>query len=610
MKKKQINTVPVTTQAEQLENYQLATPLESPSENLIDNYHSTKAEHALATNVAQDYPSEGEQEEPLSDGDSEESERAAREEMERLLKNRLAAEDAARELIRQEAERAAGKLKVEETDDASPDPDKLSGGNRRRRMWPIAAMIAIVVAGVFGVFVFAAGGVFRMQKVDVSATDTQRSDKNRREERAAADAATMKLIENARQQANAQQPPVQQSSSGQTGAQTGNSHNSAGQPSATPNGMTATQNAGSLAPYTYSATGGNASGTIPSSNINKTAKGADGTNAGFETNSQDAHTENGPSNKSSASSSSSNPSNKEREQIAKLPSSSESSQEPFLYVPASSVAKRPAQFASAATSSEQSSRNRKPGFAHSAAATANTPTAYDAAPVVPPFGTMLPVRTLGALYTLRSQGSVRLELTRDVEGRGWSLRRGTVLIGQLQGADADRAFVRIAGYIDPQVNKLVAFGGVTKGIDGGDGFKGKRRVVGSAWTRALARIGERAANFAQSWLSGKNGGTTIVMGGNQPAIAELDGLEQRERRPEFVEVAAGTEGYVMIIDLPQEVEGQVPTSLEMPGDEETLSETEIAHLLTVGTPDEIRASMSKMSPEMRRIAADVLKAAN
>ena len=45
---------------------------------------------------------------------------------------------------------------------------------------------------------------------------------------------------------------------------------------------------------------------------------------------------------------------------------------------------------------------------------------------VPPFGSMLPVRSLGILYTLRSGGLARFELTRDVNGKGWSMRRGSV----------------------------------------------------------------------------------------------------------------------------------------------------------------------------------------
>src|SRR5262249_53586528 len=54
--------------------------------------------------------------------------------------------------------------------------------------------------------------------------------------------------------------------------------------------------------------------------------------------------------------------------------------------------------------------------------------------VLPSFGSVLPVRTLGKIYTLRSGSSIRLELTRYVSGEGWSLPKGTVLIGQVRGS--------------------------------------------------------------------------------------------------------------------------------------------------------------------------------
>lgn len=592
MKQERQDPTPAIHPAEHISDRQLSPEIESPP----------TGDNPADADASDNYPDATDQADPNSAGEpADESERVAREETERLLKDRLAAEDAEREQVRLEAESATSKLAVE--DDDAPDLARLSvDGKRKRGLWPVAAVIVVTLAGVFGLFVFAAGGLFRKQKVEVSATETRRSDQNRQDERRQADAATLKLIENARKQTDAQLA-ARESATGQVDAQAGNDQRAATtpKPSATLTEPAANQNSKSLAPYTYPATTGNAAGTVASSDADESVNSSGGAKTASEQGGQSVSPESDSPGKTQNGASSF--SNKEREQIAKLPPSSKSSQEPFLYVPASSNTTRGAQVvATGAAADQQHSRSKKTRLDASVAA-------FDAAPAVPPFGTMLPVRTLGALYTLRSQGAVRLELTRDVEERGWHLRRGTVLIGQLQGADADRAFVRIAGYIDPRVNRLVSFGGVAKGIDGGDGLQGKRRVVGSAWTRALTRIGERAANLTQSWLAGRNGGTTVVMGANQPAIAELDGIELRERRREFVEVAAGTQGYVMVTDLPRAVEGQVPASLEAPGDD-TLSETEIAHLLTVGTPDEIRASMPRMSPEMRKIAADVLKTAH
>jgi hypothetical protein len=103
---------------------------------------------------------------------------------------------------------------------------------------------------------------------------------------------------------------------------------------------------------------------------------------------------------------------------------------------------------------------------------------------------MLPVRTLGVLYTLRSGGLVRFELSRDVKGKGWSMARGTVLVGALRGAEYDRAYVSLVGFIDPESGSFVKTSGDLLGSDGGAGIRGKKRKMSSGWTRAFSRLGE------------------------------------------------------------------------------------------------------------------------
>src|SRR6266540_246711 len=98
---------------------------------------------------------------------------------------------------------------------------------------------------------------------------------------------------------------------------------------------------------------------------------------------------------------------------------------------------------------------------------------------LPSFGSMLPVKSLGVLYTLRSGGLVRLELTRDVKGKGWSMPRGTVLIGALRGAEYDRAFVSLVGFIDSESGRFVKITGDLLGSDGGSGIRGKKRKMSS-----------------------------------------------------------------------------------------------------------------------------------
>ena len=71
-----------------------------------------------------------------------------------------------------------------------------------------------------------------------------------------------------------------------------------------------------------------------------------------------------------------------------------------------------------------------------------------------PFGALLPVRLVGAIYTLRSSGGVvRMELTQPVEGKGYSYPAGTTLIGNLRGGESTRAFVSVVGLIRSGVRR-------------------------------------------------------------------------------------------------------------------------------------------------------------
>lgn len=247
--------------------------------------------------------------------------------------------------------------------------------------------------------------------------------------------------------------------------------------------------------------------------------------------------------------------------------------------------------------------------------------------VLPSFGSMLPVRTIGGLYTLRSGALTRLEVTRDMKGNGWSMKRGTILVGTSRGGEYDRAYVSVVGFIDTQSGKLVKLGGDVLGGDGGAGLKGKRRQLESGWARILGKVGTAALNVTGALVGGRGNGTVIISDGLRtravnPVTDEISGvigdeLDQKQRQG-FVEVEAGTSGYVMVTDLPTAIKG---TEASPDLNEETLaaltdvdtarpatglSERELADLLADGSPEEIRAAMPRMTPEMRKIAAAVL----
>jgi hypothetical protein len=245
---------------------------------------------------------------------------------------------------------------------------------------------------------------------------------------------------------------------------------------------------------------------------------------------------------------------------------------------------------------------------------------------LPAFGSMLPVRTLGTLYTLRSGSLVRLELTRDVRGQGWSMRKGTIIVGVSRGSEYDRAYLAIVGFIDPESGRFVKLTGDVLGGDGGSGLRGRRRSLTSAWSRAFGRIGTSAVNVAGLMLSGLGSNSVVVSDAYgyrvvNPVSSELSGLiseRTNQQQRGFVEVAAGTQGYVMVTDLPQEIRG-IDALAELSAKDLAersdangvraatgLSERELADLLSSGSPEQIRAVMPRMTPQMRRVAEAVI----
>jgi hypothetical protein len=248
--------------------------------------------------------------------------------------------------------------------------------------------------------------------------------------------------------------------------------------------------------------------------------------------------------------------------------------------------------------------------------------------VLPPFGSMLPVRTIGGLYTLRTGALARLELTREMRGNGWSISRGTILVGTTKGGKYDRAYVAIIGFIDPESGKFVKLGGDVLGGDGAAGLKGKSRQVDSRWTRILSQVSNAAISLTSATLGGRGNGTVIISDGARssiinPVSEELSSIVgsqlERNRRAGFVEVVAGTPGYVMVTDLPAGIKGTDPNAefnvqnLSTLSDVDAIrtttgiSEREFAELIASGSPEKIKSKLHRMSPEMRKIALAVLE---
>lgn len=170
-------------------------------------------------------------------------------------------------------------------------------------------------------------------------------------------------------------------------------------------------------------------------------------------------------------------------------------------------------------------------------------------PVKLPFGTVLPVRLMGALHSLSRGGYARMELTRAVSNGEYFLPRGTQFIGRLQGGAADRIFIEMIGYLDRRGN-LVKLSGDVLNTDGSIGIKGKREKLGSKWKRYLAPVAEVARQFGLAYLQSRTNSSVTVLPQDStlPVIGEVN--NNRRSDSEFVSVSAGQFAYIFINDLP------------------------------------------------------------
>lgn len=174
-----------------------------------------------------------------------------------------------------------------------------------------------------------------------------------------------------------------------------------------------------------------------------------------------------------------------------------------------------------------------------------------------PFGTLLPVRLIGAIYTLRSSGgAVRMELTQPIEGKGYSYPAGTMLIGNLRGGESVRAFVSVVGLIDPASGELVKFSGELMGTDGASGIKGNRKRITGKWARFFRGLKETAGSVLGSVGSFRSGGTIVLSeplrrGSEKLSEDTSESLFGTEREDTFLEVLAGASGYVLVTQLPK-----------------------------------------------------------
>ncbi len=224
-----------------------------------------------------------------------------------------------------------------------------------------------------------------------------------------------------------------------------------------------------------------------------------------------------------------------------------------------------------------------------------------------PFGTLLPIRFLGAVYTLRASGGlVRMELTRSVSGKNYSFPAGTVLVGTLRGSEYKRAFISVVGLIDPVSGGLVKFEGEVMGNDGASGVNGRKRQIKSTWSRIFGGLRDAGATALGAIGNGRSGGTVVISDSSKQVSDELSGLIGNNRnQSEFVEITAGITAFVLVTDLPDEI-----SNAERLGQNSKtatgLSETELVDIFSEGDKEKIRAALPRMTPQFRVLAEKYL----
>jgi len=230
------------------------------------------------------------------------------------------------------------------------------------------------------------------------------------------------------------------------------------------------------------------------------------------------------------------------------------------------------------------------------------------AAVLPVFGTMLPVRTRGVIFSLRNNSYARLELTRDCQGDGWSLSKGTLFVGRVNGSEQDRTFINILGYINPETNRLVKMSGDVIGGDGGAGMQGKRIVVDRhRFKQTLSKVaasGLQVAGMMAGALTGR--GTVVVNGAGYRVLNPITDEAGRivnggDDKRAFVRIEAGQPAYVMVSDLPNEIQGVDAPGIEVPNVATSLTDREVMELIMFGTPEDIRAATPLMNEQQKRL---------
>lgn len=204
-----------------------------------------------------------------------------------------------------------------------------------------------------------------------------------------------------------------------------------------------------------------------------------------------------------------------------------------------------------------------------------------------PFGTLLPVRTIGAVHTLLPSSLCRLELTQTVKGDGWTLPAGTVIVGQVSAGVGDRVNITPRGFI--LNDQFYGLEGELSGTDGGIGMLGDRKTIGRSWYKPLLEIADKAQQSFNSWLAGRGGGSITNI--QYPSVSEVAGANPNTQVVNYIAVKPNASGYLLVTRLPNNsgVVGQnQPNNLRnIPSSIQGFSVEDVGNILGSGNQQDI-----------------------
>lgn len=233
----------------------------------------------------------------------------------------------------------------------------------------------------------------------------------------------------------------------------------------------------------------------------------------------------------------------------------------------------------------------------------------------PPFNTVIPFRLQGTVSTLFPGSTVRMVVTRECRGADWTLPAGTILVGQVRAARRDRIQIAPIGYLDDRSQKLISLGGEIRDAEGEIGIRGAIQREQGLLQRAAGRAFNVAVSLVQSYLQSRGRGTNVIVPAVTGTAQDIGGTNlaglQRLSSADYVIAKAGTEGTLLVTELPEGVQagvGRFSTAEPEVGPAgQGLSDDEALEILRRGNRDEISRSMPRMSETIQLVAKELLK---